>query len=213
MKKAILATVVASTFSIPAFAAGPEPIAPEAVVQAPLPVPAPFWEGGYVGGQLGYGFSSLELGAGDTRNIDDANGFIGGLMAGYLFSVGNGWYVGPEIQYDFMDLTIEDPDNGATADFDEMARLKLRAGREVGPGLLYGSLGAAFASIGEGNLNSLDDLTGDDTGYLFGIGYDVPVSDRFSVGAEYMYHIFDDIGDSGAEVDVNTIHLRGSYHF
>ncbi|MEM6635616.1 MAG: outer membrane beta-barrel protein [Pseudomonadota bacterium] len=212
MRKIIAAVIASAATGTMAMADGPAPAVVEPEVSVPV-VPLAPWEGGYVGGQLGYGFSELDLDSDDLRNLDDADGFIGGLMAGYLWSLGNGWYAGPELQYDFADLSITDPDTGDSADFDEIGRLKVRAGKELGDGLLYGTTGLAYGSIGGGALNSVDDLSGDDQGYLFGFGYDYLLSESFAIGAEYMYHVFDSIGDAGAEVNVNTVHLRGMFRF
>jgi outer membrane immunogenic protein len=199
---AILALATAGA----AHAAGPTPTPAEPVVVVqPAPAPAPFWEGFYVGGQVGYANGDFEL---DFDTFDDSS-VIGGVHAGYLFSLGNGWYLGPEIQYDFADMTITDPDTGDSASFDEIARLKLIAGYEVGNGLLYGSAGLAYAKM-DGIGDFFDGSTSD---YVLGLGYDWRIGDNWSVGAEYMYHSFDGIGASGGDVDVSTIQVKAAYRF
>lgn len=198
---AILALATAGA----AHAAGPTPTPAEPVVVVqPAPAPAPFWEGFYVGGQVGYANGDFEL---DFDTFDDSS-VIGGVHAGYLFSLGNGWYLGPEIQYDFADMTITNPD-GQSASFDEIARLKLIAGYEVGNGLLYGSAGLAYAKM-DGIEDFFDGSTSD---YVLGLGYDWRIGDNWSVGAEYMYHSFDGIGASGGDVDVSTIQVKAAYRF
>ena len=194
-----------------AHAAGPaEPIQP-IVMQPPVQAQSPFWEGGYVGGQLGYSYGEFDLGNADPRDFDD-DSVIGGIHAGYLWSVGNGWYAGPEFQYDFADISVTDPDTGDTASFDEIARLKLIVGREVGNGLLYGSAGIAYANFDDvGDL--FDGFDGDETNFVVGIGYDYRVGDNWTVGGEYQFHRFNNIGAAGEDVDVNTIHLKASYRF
>lgn len=188
-----------------AHAAGPTPTPTEPVVVVqPAPAPAPFWEGFYVGGQVGYANGDFEL---DFDTFDDSS-VIGGVHAGYLFSLGNGWYLGPEIQYDFADMTITNS-NGQSASFDEIARLKLIAGYEVGNGLLYGSAGLAYAKM-DGIGDFFDGSTSD---YVLGLGYDWRIGDNWSVGAEYMYHSFDGIGASGGDVDVSTIQVKAAYRF
>jgi outer membrane immunogenic protein len=198
--------ILALTSAGAAHAAGPTPVPAEPVpMVAAAPAPAPFWEGFYVGGQIGWANGDFEL---DLDTFDDSS-VIGGFTAGYLWSLGNGWYLGPEFQYDFADMTITDPDTGDTASFEEIARLKLIAGYEVGNGLLYGSAGIAYASIdGIG-----DFFDGDTSNYVLGLGYDWRVGDNWTVGGEYMYQSFDGIGSSGGDVDVNTIQVKASYRF
>jgi outer membrane immunogenic protein len=207
-----LAATVLSFATIPAFAADPAPGAETPVIAAPAPVAAPFWEGGYVGGQLGYSYGEFDIDTGQSVSDFDDDNVIGGLHAGYLWSVGNGWYVGPEFQYDFADVTVTDAASGDTASFDEIARLKAVAGREIGNGLLYGSAGIAYASFDSVG-NVFDGFDGSDTNFVVGVGYDYRVGENWTVGGEYQYHSFSGIGANGGDVDVNTLHLKASYRF
>lgn len=205
----LASALLASTASI-ASAAGPvEPVDP--VIAQPLPVTASFWEGGYAGVQLGYSYGDFDVNTIGVGNFDD-DSVIGGVNFGYLFSVGNGFYVGPEFQYDFADITVTDPGTGGTASFDSIARLKLIAGYEVGDGLVYGSAGVAYADFdGAGALFS--GFSGDDTNFVVGVGYDYRVGDNWTVGGEYQFHRFNDIGAGGEDVDVNTLHVKATYRF
>jgi len=170
------------------------------------------WEGGYVGGQLGYSYSEFDIDTGANLGDLDDDQVIGGFTAGYLFALQNGFYIGPEFQYDFADLEVTDASTGDTASFEEIARLKLIVGRETGPGFLYGSLGVAYAELdGFGSL--ADGFDGDDTSYSVGFGYDYPVGDAFTIGVEYQYHEFNGIGVGGGDVELNTLHLKGTYRF
>lgn len=196
-----IALLLASTAGI-AHAAGP---APEPIQPVIIAAPTPSWQGGYVGGQIGYAYGDFSLDLGDFDN----DSFIGGLTLGYLWSLGNGWYLGPEFQYDWADISITDPDTNDTATFDNIARLKLIAGYELGNGMLYGSIGYAYTSLdGIG-----DFFDGSSNGYVVGIGYDWKVADNWAVGGEYMYQAFDGIGAGGGDVDVNTIYLKATYRF
>ncbi len=151
------------------------------------------WTGGYVGGQLGYG----NVDAGGT----DGDGAFGGLHAGYQSDMGT-FVVGGEVDYDFADIEL---DGGGS--IDNIARLKLRGGYDMGNALIYATAGAAYADadIGGSNLS--------DWGWLAGIGLDVKVSSNVSVGGELLYHEFDDFDNSGVDVDATTLALRASYHF
>lgn len=187
-----------------AFAAGPEPVVAAPVVAAP--VVAPFWEGGYVGAQIGYAYGDFDIG--DAIDGDDNDdGFVGGITAGYLWSLNNGWYLGPEFQYDWADLEITDSDSGDSISFDEMARLKLIVGKEVaqGQGLFYGSGGIAYGSLDNAG-DIFDGFDGSDTNWVLGFGYDHRVGENWTIGGEYQYHDFDDI-------NVNTLHLKAAYRF
>lgn len=188
-----------------AFAAGPAPTPAEEVIVVPVAAPAADWEGGYVGGQLGYAYGDFSL---DLDGFDE-NNIIGGVTAGYLWSLGGGWYVGPEFQYDWTDLTVTNPDTGDSASLDSMTRLKLIFGREVGNGLLYGSAGFAYTSL-DGVTDFFD---GSSDGYVLGIGYDWRMNDNWSIGGEYLYNSFSGIGSSGGDVDVNAVYVRAMYRF
>lgn len=197
---ALLLTAVAGV----AYAAGPEPVQSEPVVAAAFSPVAPFWEGAYAGIQLGYAYGDFD--AGDVFDGDDNDdGFVGGITLGYLWSVGNGWYLGPEFQYDWADLEITDADTGGTASFDEIARLKLIVGYELGQGMVYGSGGVAYGSLDNAG-DVFDGFDGSDTNWVLGFGYDHRVGDNWTVGGEYQYHDFDDL-------NVNTLHLKAAYRF
>ncbi len=191
--------------STAAFAAGPAPAPQETMILSPGPAPVSSdWQGGYAGVQLGYGFGEFSL---DTDDFD-TDGVIGGFHAGYLWDNG-AWVFGPELQYDFSDLSIDSGTGSGT--FDEIARLKFRVGRDMGQGLLYGSAGVAYA-----NFDGIDGVTSidfDDPGYVIGLGYDYRMTEAWTVGGEYQWHKFDDFGTAGNDVDFSTLHLRASYNF
>ena len=202
---ALAASAVAGT----AFAGNATPAPTEPVIVAPVaPVQSFSWEGGYVGGQLGYAFSSFNLNSNSLSDFDE-NNVIGGINAGYLWALGNGWYLGPEFQYDWTDLSVRDASSGQTASFDGIARLKLVAGYELGNGLLYGSAGFAYADFN--SAGSVLDI--DKNSYVVGLGYDYRVGENWTVGGEYMYHTFDGAGSAGGDIDLNTVHLKATYRF
>jgi outer membrane immunogenic protein len=189
-----------------AYAGGPEPLPPEPVVVAPVSTaPQSFWEGGYIGAQLGYAHGKFSLGPNDFND----SSLIGGLNAGYLWRTGNGWYLGPEIQYDFTDLTVTDPTSGDSASFKEVARLKLIVGKESGNGLLYASGGLAYGRI-DGASTFFD---GNDSGYVVGLGYDWRMGESNTLGVEYQHHNFNSFGNSGGDVALDTIELKVTKRF
>jgi outer membrane immunogenic protein len=215
MKKLSVIAIALTTTAGAAFAGNTQPAPVEPVIVAPV-VPVAPWEGGYVGAQIGYAFSKFDLGEIDVGDFDE-NGIIGGITAGYLWSLGNGWYIGPEFQYDWMDITATNGDTGESATFDSVGRLKLIVGTEVGTnGLLYGSAGVAYADFGGGITDSVDTILNtfdSDTSYVFGIGYDYRVNENWAVGAEYLYHQFNGVTSNGGDVDLNALEFKATYRF
>ena len=212
MLRTTLSSILLASAASVAYAAGPEPTPQQPVVMTPAAPVQPFWAGGYVGAQLGYAYSEFDIDL-DTRPGDfDDDSVIGGIHAGYLWQVGQSFYLGPELQFDVADLEVTDSDTGDTASFENIARLKLIAGYEVGNGLVYGSAGVAFADFDSGG-DLFDGFDGRETNYVIGIGYDHRIGDNWTVGGEYMYHHFNDIGQNDGDIDLNTVHIKASYRF
>lgn len=177
-----------------ALAGSPEPAPTEPVVATPAPAPAPSvdWTGFYGGAQLG--FADVEADGGL-----EGDGAIGGLTLGYDYDFGN-YVVGGALDYDFADVDV-----GGAATLENVARAKLRAGAKLGQsGLLYATGGAAQADAG---------ALGTDTGYFLGGGYEQMVGESFSVGAEALWHEFEDFDGSGVDVNATTLQVRGTFRF
>ena len=206
--KTSISVLAAATVLIPAaaFAAGPEPLPPDPPVIAPVAVGG--WDGFYAGAQVGYGFGQFNLDPRDVTDLD-SDGVIGGLHIGYMRDLGD-WVVGGELQYDAADLTVSNS-SGASGSFDNIGRLKLRLGRDMGDLLVYGTAGVAYTDFS--GFNGVRNLDIDDPGLVAGLGVDYKVSDNWVAGAEYMFHRFSDFGPTGDDVDLNTVHLRVSYRF
>lgn len=184
------ASAGAAALAAPAFAGSPAPApapAQEPVYVAPTPTSGE-WTGGYVGAELGYG-------SGDAAGLSD-DAMLYGLTAGYDYDLGN-WVLGAGLDYDWTELSL------GGVDVDNLARLKLRAGYDLGQGLLYGTGGAAKAFT----------TAGDDTGWFAGVGYEHKVTDSISVGGEALYHAFDNFNGSGVDADGTTLQLRTSFRF
>lgn len=153
------------------------------------------WTGFYAGAQLGYGRVDTPLFDSEARDL------IYGLHAGYNYDLGN-FVVGGEIDYDWTQIG----DSGSGIDLNNVARLKARAGLDMGQYMPYVTLGAAQAWTGGA-------VSVDDRGIFGGVGVDYRLSDMLSVGGEILQHQFEDFNDSGADIDATTLSARVSYSF
>lgn len=180
--------------SAPAFAGNLSAPAPEPVVYAPTPVVATGadWTGGYAGLSLGYGWGD------DVAN--DSDDMVYGLFGGYDYDFGQ-FVLGGELEYSATDMENDD------MSIDDMTRLKVRAGYDMGSTLIYGVVGAVYANA---------DIAGSsysDTGVTYGIGMDYAVTDMINVGAELLQNDFDEFDDSGEDLSATTLGARVSFRF
>ena len=165
---------------------------PTAPIVAP-PTESADWTGFYFGGQL-------LTGQGDDDTTDfDVSGFGG--HAGYLYDLGD-IVVGGEVDYDTLDL-----ESGGVELDARTARLKAVAGYDLGNFLPYVAAGIADVEI-EAVGGDLQDQIG-----FYGLGGSYQLNDSFRVGAEYLIHEGTDFDNSGFNVDIETLSLRGSFSF
>ena len=198
-------------FASQSFAGGlADPIIPIAPPPPP-PVVVPLdW---YVGLQAGIVSGDVAppevLGA----TFDDIafEGPVFGVHAGVQRSFG-AFTLGGEIDWNTTDGDLEDSGTDSVIEMDTLAHLKLRAGTTIGSAFVYGTAGLAYTSMTiDPTFAAAIDVS--DTAPFFGLGADVMVSQSISVGGEVLVHSFEDIDDSGYDVDFNTAMLRVSYHF
>ncbi|MBQ0751788.1 MAG: porin family protein [Roseovarius sp.] len=149
------------------------------------------WTGFYLGGQLGFGSVDSDLSGNDEE-------VIGGFTLGYDYDFGR-WVLGGALDYDFADITA-----GPGTSVEEIFRVKLRAGPKIGNGLLYGAAGWANADT---------DNAGSDDGWFIGAGYEYLISSQFSVGAEVLYHEFDNFNSTGTDIEATTAQIRATFRF
>ncbi len=168
-----------------------EPIAAPPVIQSRADGD---WTGAYGGVSLGYGDASV--------GTTDGNGMLYGVRGGYDFDFGT-WVLGAGLDYDKAEIDL---DAGAGT-IDDVTRLRVRAGADLGQFLVYGTLGAAHASATVGGT----DLS--DTGFFGGVGADYKLSDTWTVGAEVLGHKFNDFDNAGVDVDVTTIGVNTALRF
>ncbi|MFP7673069.1 outer membrane protein [Marivita sp. S0852] len=193
MKRILLGTACAALTGSMAFAgsidsAPAEPVIAQPVAVAPVTMGGD-WTGGYGGLSLGKGWIT-----GDDLDDDE---LVYGVHGGYDYDFGR-FVLGGELDYQAGD----DLNLGAE-DVDDILRLKMRAGYDLDRTLVYGVLGAA-------QLNT-DNF--EDTGWVAGVGAEYLVTESISLGAEYLYHQFDDFDDTNVDIDADTFSLRANFRF
>lgn len=193
MKKTL--TALALIVPAPLFAGSIAAPVQEPVVSTPAPVAAPVnlggdWTGGYAG--LNFGKMNATAEPGDFEGDDT----FYGAHVGYDYDFGR-FVVGGELDYSKTDLDI------AGETIDNVTRLKLRTGYDLGRTMIYATAGGAKA----------DTSIGDADGWLGGVGVEYMATDSISVGGEVLHHRFDDAADSGLDLEANTVALRASFRF
>ena len=195
-----LALVLGAVVAQPMWAGGLAEPVPEAPVAAPVVIATPStdWTGGWVGARLGYGDASADTATGSV----DGTGATYGISGGYDWDFGR-WVAGVGLDWDKTNLDL-----GSAGDsLDDIARLKLRAGADLGRTLVYATAGAARAS------GDLGGVSIHDTGWFGGIGADYALSDRWTVGGELLTNRFNNFGGSGADIDATTASMNLGFRF
>jgi outer membrane immunogenic protein len=197
---AILATLGGSLAAGSAMAGGineptPDPVVAPVVTQA-APYTGGDWTGFYAGAQLGY----VDVDSNDAGL--DGNDVLIGVHGGYRYDFGRA-VIGAELDYDFADVDLGDN----LGSLDEVGRVKLMAGADLGRTLVYGTAGYAHAKATVGG----SDLSGD--GAFGGFGVDYALNTRMTVGGEVLFHSFDDFDDTGVDLDATTATVRVGFQF
>jgi len=201
------------------------PVAPP-VEATPLAIPPSFsWDGVYVGGQIGGAWSDSDVDSRTpfaARYSTDASGFVGGLYAGYNFSLGGDLILSGET--DFVWSSLDDSASATVGGATTRAKVeqkwagatRLRAGLAIDRFLPYIAAGYAYARIdsevradvnvaGFSNSKTL-------SGWTVGVGADYAVLDNVLLRAEYRYSDYGDDtyndGTNSYKVDYKTNDLR-----
>nr|WP_140767123.1 outer membrane protein [Mesorhizobium sp. B4-1-4] len=201
------------------------------------------WSGSYVGVEGGYAGSSVRFDADFTRFQDTyhKDGFLGGLYAGHDWQFGNLVY-GVVGDFDFVGLgDTEFGDSAAftggkgeayTYDVDWVATARLRAGYAATDRLLaYATGGLAAGHFQATSYSgpvffptsvpaSTSDFSGVKFGGVLGLGAEYALADKWSLKAEYLHYIFDEIepgpgGTAGASFrpSLDTVKFGIAYRF
>jgi outer membrane immunogenic protein len=201
IQSGLVAGIMAGLVAAPAMAGGfaepiaTPPVAAPVIVAQPAPMMSADWTGFYAGAQLGYGQLKSDAIADEPKDL------LYGVHAGYLYDLGS-VVLGAELDYDMTNIGFAAP----AVDLDSVARFKLRAGYDAGAFQPYLTAGVAQATV-SGALDGTSD------GRFAGLGVDYQLSDSFRIGGEVLAHQFDNLVDSGVDVDATTLTLRASYNF
>lgn len=180
---AIAAASLASGAALAADPVFPAPIIDEALYD---------WTGLYIGAHVGYGWSTDSGGT-------SADGFLGGIQAGYNWQVAPQFVLGAE-----ADIAWTGIESAFAITQDYVATVRGRLGFAVDSVLLYGTAGWAHTKLSSG-------WTGN--GYAVGAGVEWAFAPGWSTKAEYLFHNFD--ADSGwaGSIETSTVKLGVNYHF
>jgi outer membrane immunogenic protein len=232
MKSALIATTVIFLGASGAYAADAvqyeEPAAP--IIEAPVFS----WTGGYLGGQIGYGWGKSEFSDGFDSLRVKPDGFLGGLYAGYNFDVGNNVILGidGDVTYNNLKDSYSVGDGEFGADVESKLRwsgaVRARAGVALDRFLPYIAGGVAFGSV----KNTLSASDGFDTistsqsktltGWTAGAGVDYAATDNLIVRLEYRYTDYghkdfdfgtDDLVSVRDKFKTNEVRLGIAYKF
>ena len=214
MKAVTLAAATLAVLSTPVLAGGPTIVEPDPMPAVAAPVDAYDWSGAYVG--LSYGRASGDIDFSTTGLFDFNDGRATGLHAGYLFQRGKMVYGGEIAFGEVKDMFVP----GGFGDNDEITKymdLKARVGFAANRTLFYGVLGYSQATYEERGLAGVLSSSSDFNGLSAGIGADFAVSQRLSLGMEYLSRNLsgDYAGAAGETADVNldTVSLRVGLSF
>ena len=203
-------------FSGPAMAAD---LAPQPVEPLPAaPVYLPFsWTGFYIGAHAGGAFSNGDSNLAAPLDSFDANGFVGGVHAGYNYQM-NQFVLGIEGDFDGTSISgkATDPVLGVNKlSVPWQGSVRARLGYAWDRFLLYGTGGAAFADakVSGGDSKTL-------AGWTVGAGVEYAFTDSWSGRLEYRYTDFQSasfttpaLGTFKNRLNENQVLLGISYKF
>jgi outer membrane immunogenic protein len=159
----------------------------------PMPARGTFWQGPYLGANLGYQWGSV------TRSPNDPSGVTGGIQGGY------NWQIGQFVFGGETDLQLSDADDrfaGWKFSNPWFGTLRARGGYAMNNILLYGTLGLAYGTLRMQDLATGIDESRTSIGWAGGAGIEVALTSNWSAKAEYLY------------VDLNnrSFNLTGTNH-
>lgn len=175
--------------------------------------PVSDWTGVYAGVQLGGAFGdtgtfalspftpALQGAFAPGFSSDFDNSIIGGASLGYDWQINN-FVVGGVIDFNFTDLNDKQIGRSLTPatytvsrELDMLATLRARAGYLATDslliyatgGLAYGDVDFGYSQPGSAAVTTTTGGQKDDFGYTVGAGVEAKLTEKISIGAEYLY--------------------------
>jgi len=143
----------------------------------PAPARSMFWQGSYVGANVGYQWGSV------SNTGADPSGVMGGIQAGY------NWQSGQFVFGGETDLQMSDADDrfaGWKFSNPWFGTLRGRAGYAMNNILLYGTVGLAYGTIQAQSPTGIEESR-TTYGWTAGAGLEVALTSNWSAKAEYLY--------------------------
>jgi len=202
MKKALFAALLGGLACLagPAVAADLTPYA--------SPARGTFWQGPYVGANLGYQWGSV------NGIANDPSGVMGGVQAGYNWQFGS-FVLGGE-----TDIQLSDADDrfaGWKFSNPWFGTLRARAGYAMNNILLYGTVGLAYGTLRAQNLATGIEESRTSIGWAAGGGLEVALTSNWSARAEYLYVDLDDrsyaLTGASHGIESNVLRFGINYRF
>jgi opacity protein-like surface antigen len=204
MKTLAFTAATLAALAVPALAGGPTVIADDPMpAAAPTPVAAHDWSGPYVG--LSYGKADAQNTYSTTGTFEFDEGSYSGIYAGYLMQRGNFVY-GGELAFGKIRDVIDPAFPGSQ--YDRVLDLKGRLGFAADRALFYGVLGYSDAPFDDSGVEF------DTKGLVAGLGVDFAVSQRLTMGLEYLARdLSADIPGISLDSSVDSLALRVGLSF
>ncbi|MFC4623871.1 outer membrane protein [Daeguia caeni] len=182
------------------------------------------WTGGYVGGQVGYGWGRSKIGSDDATFKVDPDGFLMGIYGGYNYDLGNSIVVGvdADLTHNWMKKSEHFSNQSLSADVESKLRwsgaARARVGVAVDRMLPYVAGGLALgnvkssATIVKGSDTVIATKSDTQTGWTLGAGIDYAATDNIIVRGEYRYTDYGTnnygVGDDHFSTKMKTHDLR-----
>jgi outer membrane immunogenic protein len=222
MRRTAFVSVVAIAFASTALAAD---LPPRSAYKAPYPTAVAYnWTGFYIGGHIGYGWSTLTGTDPTDGTVSNAKlkGILGGGQLGYNYQIGS-IVLGIEGDFSIADVKLANNDpfgfggGSIVVKNDYFATVAGRIGYAFDRALWYAKGGGAFTrdkwDFNDGAGNTLSGRF-NRTGWMAGAGLEYAVWDNWSAKLEYNYlsfsgmdqHISDPTGLT--TFDANNVSLK-----
>ncbi|TCT04353.1 outer membrane protein [Aquabacter spiritensis] len=234
MKKILLSGAALLALAAPAAAADLARYPVKAA--APVAVPVFSWTGFYIGGNVGWAWLNNELSVSPafgipptSISIGDANGFTGGLQAGYNWQFVNNVVLGIEADVQWADLGSSSvvivpagpfAAGVSSASLDVYGTVRARLGYVFDRVLPYVTGGLAWGTTDYGSIYGVD-TSKTNWGWTVGGGVEYAITNNWTAKIEYQYidlegssyTIPGTLGSISADTQLNVVKLGVNYKF